>query len=159
MVKIDVKTSLERFRAFIIDNTCASFMPRGYQSDPLIFPERDSSQGIVHVEAASKVELSRMREIVFVKVADVLGVIYRSKSGNTSLKWRQIRGGYGRVTGEASANSVVNLIDAGVLSRDYVKHILEEAKAKADLATTTATDNEDNEAGDVDARGAETAPA
>ncbi len=31
---------------------------------------------------------------------DVLGIIYNSKSGNTSLKWRQIRRMEGKVTGE-----------------------------------------------------------
>ncbi len=40
-----------------------------------------------------------------------LGIIYNSKSGNTSLKWRQIRRNNGKVTGEASANSLTNLLN------------------------------------------------
>jgi len=126
---IDVKTALERFRMFIIYNTCLSIIPRGYLKDPTIFPERDPDNGEIYVEAASKIELARIREIKFVKVADVLGVIYRSKRGNTYLKWRQIRGNMGRLTGAASPNSIVNLLEAGVLTRGHIEEFL---KRKAD---------------------------
>ena len=50
---------------------------------------------------------------------DVLGIIYNSKTGNTSLKWRQIRRMEGKVTGEASPNSLTNLAEAGVLTLDW----------------------------------------
>lgn len=126
MVKIELKTTLERFRQFIILNTCKSFIPPGYLKDPSIFPERDPSQGLIYVEAVSKIDLGKIRDIRFVKVAEVLGVIYRSKSGNTDLKWRQIKGIVGKVVGEASPNSIVNLIESGVLPRNSIKKMLEQ---------------------------------
>lgn len=125
MVKIECKTTLERFRQFIILNTCKSFIPPGYLKDPSIFPERDGSQGLIYVEAISKIDLGKVREIRFVKVAEVLGVIYRSKSGNTDLRWRQVKGIVGKVVGEASPNSIVNLIESGVLPRSSIKKMLE----------------------------------
>ena len=72
-----------------------------------------------------------IRNVRFVRVADVLGVIYNSKSGNTRLIWRQIRGNLGKVTGEASPNSIVNLIEAGVLPKSLVKKTLTELAQKA----------------------------
>ncbi|MEM1944611.1 MAG: hypothetical protein QXX57_02585, partial [Nitrososphaerota archaeon] len=72
----------------------------------------------------------QMRYVQFVKVADVLGVIYRSKSGNTDLRWRQTRGTLGRLTGEASPNSVVNLLEAGIIGRDFMRKILNEVRSK-----------------------------
>jgi hypothetical protein len=128
MVQIDTKTHLDKFRHFIILNTCASYIPPGYLHDETIFPERDSKDGTIYVEAASKIELRQMRDVKFVKVADVLGVIYKSKSGNTNLRWRQTRGTWGRLVGEASPNSVVNLLEAGILGRDFVRKTLEEVR-------------------------------
>ncbi|MEM4281305.1 MAG: hypothetical protein QW470_02740 [Candidatus Caldarchaeum sp.] len=130
MVLIDEKTHLEKFRQFVILNTCASYIPQAYLHDTSVFPERDSSQGTIYVEAVSKIPLKEMRDVRFVKAADVLGVIYRSKSGNTNLKWRQIKGVFGRVTGEASLNSLVNLLEAGVLRKDFIKKKLEEISLK-----------------------------
>ena len=131
MVEIEIKTTLEKFRRFIILNTCYSFIPRGYLKDPSIFPERDTNPGRIYVEALSKLNLGEIREIRFVKAYEVLGVIYNSKSGNTNLIWRQIKGNIGKVRGKASPNSIVNLIDAGVLSRSYVKQMLAEMAKKA----------------------------
>lgn len=130
MVEIDVKTPLDRFRRFIILNTCQSFMPKGYLHDPTIFPEREDEKARIYVEAASKIDLTQIRDIKFVKAMDVLGIIYRSKSGNTQLKWRQLRGSLGRVTGEASPNSVVNLLEAGVLTRGFVNKILRDVRER-----------------------------
>lgn len=126
MVRIEVKTTLERFRQFVILNTCRSFIPPGYLKDPSIFPERDAEEGRIYVEAASKLDLGQIRNVRFVKVAEVLGVIYRSKSGNTELIWRQVRGNIGKVSGEASPNSIVNLIEVGVLQKSMVKKMIEE---------------------------------
>lgn len=126
MVNIELKTTLERFRQFIILNTCRSFIPPGYLKDPSIFPERDPSQGLIYVEAVSKIDLEKIRDIRFVKVAEVLGVIYKSKSGNTDLKWRQIKGVVGKVVGEASPNSIVNLIESGVLPKSSIKKMIEQ---------------------------------
>lgn len=131
MVRIEVRTTLERFRRFIILNTCFSFIPKGYLKDPSIFPERDASEGRIYVEAVSKLDLETIRNIKFIKALEVLGVIYRSKSGNTQLIWRQIKGNIGKVTGEASPNSIVNLIEAGVLSRSMIRKMLDEMAQKA----------------------------
>ena len=67
---------------------------------------------------------------------DVLGIIYNSKSGNTSLKWRQIRRMEGKVTGAASPNSVTNLAESGVLTLDWVENYL---KKKSQEETTETT--------------------
>lgn len=131
MVKIEIRTTLERFRKFVILNTCYSFIPRGYLYDPSIFPEREGSPGRIYVEALSKLDLETIRDIKFVKAFEVLGIIYNSKSGNTNLIWRQVRGNIGKITGEASPNSIVNLIETGALPRSYVKKVLSEFTQKA----------------------------
>ena len=119
MVKLDTPASLESFRKFIMVSTCSSFAPNSYLEDFEVFPERDESLGSVYVEAADKVTLKKIREITFVNARDVLGIIYNSKSGNTSLKWRQIRRNNGKVTGDASSNTLVNLAEAGVINVDW----------------------------------------
>ncbi len=124
MVEMNTPASLESFRRFIIASTCSSFAPKSYLEDSEVFPERDESLGSIYVEAADKVTLKKIREIIFVNARDVLGVIYNSKSGNTSLKWRQIRRNNGKVTGEASSNSLVNLSEAGVITLDWVENYL-----------------------------------
>ncbi len=53
-----------------------------------------------------------------------MGIIYTSKSGNTRLKWRELRRGIGRVSGDASTNSLVNLSMARVLTPEYVEDLL-----------------------------------
>ena len=121
MVKLDTPASLESFRKFIMVSTCSSFAPNSYLEDFEVFPERDESFGSVYVEAADKVTLKKIREITFVNARDVLGIIYNSKSGNTSLKWRQIRRNNGKVTGEASSNTLVNLAEAGVINVDWTE--------------------------------------
>lgn len=122
MVEIDTPSSLENFRKFIIASTCSSFAPKEYTEDPEIFPEREDNFGAVYVEAADKVTLKKIREITFVNARDILGVIYNSKSGNTNLKWRQIRKNHGKVTGNASQNSLVNLAEGNVLTLAWVKN-------------------------------------
>ena len=54
---------------------------------------------------------------------DVLGIIYKSKSGHSTLKWRHIEHEMGRVTGDASNNSLVNLSMARVISPEYVEEL------------------------------------
>jgi len=139
VVKIEMRTTLERFRRFVILNTCYSFIPRGYLQDPSIFPEREGSPGRIYVEALSKLDLGTIRDIKFVKAFEVLGVIYSSKSGNTNLIWRQVRGTIGKITGEASPNSIVNLIEAGVLPKSYVKKVLAELAQKAGGSAESST--------------------
>lgn len=124
MVAIDAPASLESFRRFIVASTCSSYMPRSYLEDPEVFPEREESLGSIYVEAADKVTLKKIRDITFVNARDVLGIIYNSKSGNTTLKWRQLRRRGGKVTGEASSNSLVNLAEGGVITPDWVDNYL-----------------------------------
>ena len=75
----------------------------------------------MYVEAEDKATLGKVRNIQFVKVHDVLGIIYNSKSGNTRLKWRWIKGKKGKVSGEVSGNSLVNLFQARVLDKEFIK--------------------------------------
>ena len=86
-----------------------------------MYVERDPELGAIHVEATDKAPLKAIRDIMFVNAADVLGIIYNSKSGNTALKWRQTDRYMGRVTGEASINSLANLAAAGVLTLEWVR--------------------------------------
>jgi hypothetical protein len=140
MVKIDASSSLESFRRFVVASTCSSFIPNSYHEDFEVFPERNEESGSIYVEAADKVTIKKIREITFVNARDVLGIIYNSKSGNTSLKWRQIRKQNGKVTGEASSNSLVNLAEGGVITMDWVENYLrkknEEDKNKINEVTS-----------------------
>ena len=133
MVTIDTPSSVESFRRFVISSTCKSYAPRSYLEDSEVFAEREEDLGSIYVEAADKVTLKKIRDITFVNARDILGVIYNSKSGNTSLKWRQLRRNNGKVTGEASANSLTNLAESGVLTLDWVENYL---KKKAEEAKT-----------------------
>jgi hypothetical protein len=146
MVYIDTATSVENFRRFLIDSTCLSFMPESYQRDPEVFPEKEGDVGSIYVEAADKVTLKKIRDITFINARDILGIIYVSKSGNSKLKWRQIRGTNGKVTGEASINSLVNLVTARVITSEYVddlaKGITKTAKPTEDEDELTAEEDE-----------------
>ena len=102
-----------------------SYIPESYLHDPEGFPEKDGETGSIYIEAADKVTLKKERDITFINVRDVLGIIYQSKSGNTNIKWRQIRGRGGKVTGESSTNSLVNLITARVIDQDYANELAE----------------------------------
>ena len=136
MVTISTPATLESFRRFIISSTCKSYAPRSYLEDSEVFAEREDNLGAIYVEAADKVTLKKIRDITFMNARDVLGIIYNSKSGNTSLKWRQIRRMEGKVTGEASPNSLTNLAEAGVLTLDWVENYL---KKKSEEGKTTET--------------------
>ena len=128
MVLIEAACSLESFRRFIIISTCRSFIPESYIHDFEIFPEREEGPGAIYIEAADKVTLKKIREMTFVNAKEVLGIIYSSKSGNTQLKWRQTRRKNGKVTGEASPNALVNLVESGVITQDWVDSYLEYSK-------------------------------
>ena len=138
MVTISTPATLESFRRFIISSTCKSYAPRNYLEDSEVFAEREDDLGAIYVEAADKVTLKKIRDIKFMNARDVLGIIYNSKSGNTSLKWRQIRRMEGKVTGEASPNSLTNLAESGVLTLDWVENYL---KKKSQEEKTTETSN------------------
>jgi hypothetical protein len=124
LVAIEATATLESFRRFLVVSTCRSFMPEGYLRDPEVFPEREEVPGPIYIEAADKVTLKKIGQITFVNAKDVLGILYASKSGNTKLKWRQIRRRMGKVTGEASVNALVNLVQSGVITQEWVDEYL-----------------------------------
>lgn len=134
MVAIDATCSLDSFRKFIILSTCNSFIPESYFEDYEVFPERETSPGLIYVEAADKVTLKKIRDMSFVNAKEVLGIIYSSKSGNTNLKWRQVRRATGKVVGEASTNTLVNLTEAGVLTQEWVQNYLRKKAEEKDVA-------------------------
>ena len=121
LVSIDVDSSLESFRRFLVNSTCSSFIPESYYHDPEVFPEKEGDFGSIYVEAADKLTLKTIREITFINARDVLGIIYVSKSGNTKLRWRQIKVNEGRAIGDASVNSLVNLIFGVVITKEYAE--------------------------------------
>ena len=124
MVDLDLTCNLEGFRRFLINSTCRSFIPESYLRDPEVFPEKQGDQGSIYVEAVDKFDLKKIRDVTFINARDVLGIIYTSKSGNTKLKWRELRGRIGRLSGTASANSLVNLSMARIISPDDVEAIM-----------------------------------
>ena len=130
LVNIQTAASLENFRKFIIVSTCRSFIPDSYLKDYEVFPEREEGPGAIYIEAADKVTLKKIREMTFVNAKEILGIIYSSKSGNTQLKWRQTRKKSGRVQGVASANALVNLVESGVLTQEWVDSYLKSAQSK-----------------------------
>lgn len=135
MVQLDLTCNLEGFRRFLINSTCRSFIPESYFRDPEVFPEKEGDQGSIYIEAADKVDLKKMRDVTFINARDILGIIYTSKSGNTKLKWRQLRGRIGRVTGEASGNSLGNLVMARVISPEDVEAIMSQQATSEEQET------------------------
>jgi hypothetical protein len=132
LVSIETTCDLENFRRFLIQSTCMSFIPEGYFRDEEVFPEKEGDTGSIYIEAADKMTLKKIRDITFVNARDILGIIYVSKSGNTRLKWRETRSRIGKVSGEASTNSLVNLFSSRVLSREYTDELLAKVSAKGD---------------------------
>jgi hypothetical protein len=119
LVKIDSVCELDRFRRFMIMSTCQSYIPLDLDDDETIYPERSSDKGTMYVEAEDKETLHQIREIRFTRVSNVLGIIYNSKSGRTQLKWRHLKGRIGRLSGEASPNTLVNLFASQALPESY----------------------------------------
>jgi hypothetical protein len=138
LVHIQTAASLENFRKFIIVSTCRSFIPESYLRDYEVFPEREEGPGAIYIEAVDKVTLKKIREMTFVNAKEILGIIYSSKSGNTQLKWRQTRKKSGRVQGTASANALVNLVESGVLTQEWVDNYLKSAQSKEDNSSSLA---------------------
>ena len=147
MVAIDFTCNLEGFRRFLVNSTCRSFIPESYLHDPEVFPEKEGTeadQGSIYVEAVDKVDLKKIRNIMFINARDVLGIIYTSKSGNTKLKWRQIRARIGRISGEASGNSLGNLAMARVISPEDVEAIMAQAQGAEPAEPTTPPPEEEH---------------
>jgi hypothetical protein len=119
MVAIDSVCDLDRFRRFMIMSTCQSYIPLELDQDETVYPERSAETGTMYVEAEDKETVGQAREIRFTRVSNVLGVIYNSKSGRTQLKWRSLKGRVGRLSGEASPNTLVNLFASQALPESY----------------------------------------
>jgi hypothetical protein len=103
----------------MIMSTCQSYIPVGLDEDETIYPERSSETGTMYIEAEDKETIHQIREIRFTRVSNVLGIIYNSKSGRTRLKWRHLKGRMGRLSGEASPNTLVNLFASRALAESY----------------------------------------
>jgi hypothetical protein len=73
----------------------------------------------MYVEAEDKETVGQIRELRFTRVSNVLGIIYNSKSGRTQLKWRHLQGRIGRLSGQASPNTLVNLFASQALPESY----------------------------------------
>ncbi len=142
MVELDLTCNLEGFRRFLINSTCKSFIPESYLRDPEVFPEKEGDQGSIYVEAVDKVDLKKIRDITFINARDILGIIYTSKSGNTKLKWREIRGRIGRMSGEASDNSLGNLVMARIISPDDLEAIMSSQEGQEEEQRTAETGQE-----------------
>jgi hypothetical protein len=117
-------------------------MPESYLRDPEVFPEKEGDQGSIYIEAVDKVDLKKIRDITFINARDILGIIYTSKSGNTKLKWRQIRGRIGRVSGEASGNSLGNLVMARILSPEDVENMMANQQPTESMPVTAEGESE-----------------
>jgi hypothetical protein len=142
LVRIETTASLENFRKFIIVSTCRSFIPESYLRDYEVFPEREEGPGAIYIEAVDKVTLKKIREMTFVNAKEILGIIYSSKSGNTRLKWRQTRRKSGKVQGDASANALVNLVESGVLTQEWVDEYLKSAAQTKEGHSSSSLANE-----------------
>ncbi|HYW00155.1 MAG TPA: hypothetical protein VE862_01725 [Candidatus Acidoferrum sp.] len=144
MVNIDSVCDLGDFRRFMIMSTCQTYIPRELDDDETIYPERSSDNGTMYVEAEDKVTVQQIREVRFARVSNVLGIIYNSKSGRTKLKWRHLKGRMGRLSGEASTNTLVNLFASRALSESYA--IAQEPSLNEETQNNSETPGTINEA-------------
>jgi hypothetical protein len=119
-MEVNVFCDLEKFREFMILSTCNSFIPEKYWFDERVFPERANELGTMYVEAEDKVTLEKIRDITFVQVTEILGIIYHSKSNRTQLKWRIVRQDLGKLSGKVTTHSLVNLFASKILDESYV---------------------------------------
>ncbi|MDF0680529.1 MAG: hypothetical protein P0116_06140 [Candidatus Nitrosocosmicus sp.] len=133
MVHIETTSSLESFRKFVIFSTCKSFIPSNYHRDPDMFSERDARPSDISVETVDKIMVKKLREITFVNAKEIFGIIYSLKTGNTILKWRQLKNNNGKVMGEASPSALTNLFESGVLTKPWFERYLKSQKQDEDL--------------------------
>lgn len=142
LVKIDSVCDLDRFRRFMIMSTCQSYIPLDLDEDETVYPERPSENGTMYVEAEDKESIQQVREIRFTRVSNVLGIIYNSKSGRTQLKWRHLKGRVGRLSGEASPNTLVNLFASEALPESYA---IADRDRETESGVESETEPEENE--------------
>ena len=114
MPKIEVYCTLEEVKRFLVESTAKNKLPRKYIMDPKYMFERRQEQGKIYIEADEKKDIEEIQDLVVVEVDNVLGISYESKSGRTKLIWRQIHKDLGKLTGIASGNTLVNLLESGI---------------------------------------------
>jgi hypothetical protein len=98
-----------------------------------MFLERDTGPGDIYIEAADKLMVKKLREITFVNAKEIFGIIYSSKTGNTILKWRQLKNNNRKVMGEASPSALTNLMESGVLTKPWFERYLKSQKQDEEL--------------------------
>jgi len=113
-MKIEVYCTLEEMKRFLIESTCKNKFPRKYMHEINYLFERRQDVGKVYIEAEYKKDIEKIEDIIIVETKNVLGISYRSRSGRTNLTWRQIYKDLGKLYGEASGNTIVNLLEAGI---------------------------------------------
>lgn len=113
-MEIEVYCTLEEVKNFLIESTGKRKFPARYREDPTIMFERRNEIGKVYIESEVKEDIEEIEDIVVIKVKNVLGIEYRSKSGRTNLKWRQLYKNFGKLYGKASGNTLVNLYEVGI---------------------------------------------
>ena len=110
MLHIDAQCSLSSFRRFLMT---ACNAPKEYRNKFNWFPERVEITGVTYVEAEDKATRVHVDMMQIVEPENIAGIMYNSRSGKTSLKWR--RGRPGRIRGKASQASVSILVRCGVI--------------------------------------------
>jgi len=133
VVHIETTSSLESFRKFVIFSACKSFIPSNYNRDPDMFLERDAGPGDISVETVGKLMLKKLREITFVNAKEIFGIIYSSKTGNTILKWRQLKNKNGKGIVETLPSALSNLVESGVLTKHWFERYLMSQKQDEEL--------------------------
>ena len=121
MPKIEVYCTLEEMKSFLIESTAKHKLPRKYMKNPEILFERRQEQGRIYIEADEKEDIEKIQDLIIVKAINVLGIQYQSKSGRTNLIWRQIHKDLGKLTGLASGNTLVNLLESGIRNIRVIK--------------------------------------
>lgn len=108
-------------KRFLIESSAKNKFPRKYLRDIKYLFERRSEQGRIYIEADEKRDVEEIEDIVVVEVSNVLGIFYQSKSGRTKLMWRQIHKDLGKLSGVASGNTLVNLLESGIKNIRVIK--------------------------------------
>ena len=121
MPKIEVYCTLDEMKRFLIESTAKNKLPRKYMQGSEILFERRQEQGKIYIEADEKDDIEEIQDLIIVKATNVLGIQYQSKSGRTNLIWRQIHKDLGKLTGLASGNTLVNLLESGIKDIRVIK--------------------------------------
>jgi hypothetical protein len=93
-----------------------------------MFPERDTGPGDIYIKAVDKLMVKKLREKTFINSKEIFGIIYSSKTGNTILKWRQLKNKNGKVIDQASPSALSNLVGLRVLTKHWFEHDLKSQK-------------------------------